>query len=851
MKLADKTVEVHSRGVKSENQFTIQQSAKMFNVLSNSLYSDKIGAVIRELCTNANDAHIAAKNTNPFHVYLPSDTDPNFKVRDFGTGLSQTDMEKLYTTYGASTKNTSNDFVGCLGLGSKSPFAYTKSFTSTSFFNGKQYTYIASIGDDGIPTLNLMHSCDTTEPNGLEISFAVKRYDYSEFSQKAVRVFHYLKQKPTIFGGYGIDFKKDYSNRNILLSGDNWNVCNTNSNNLFPNAYHNVGSNVIAIMGNIAYPVDTTHLIGDVEKEEQAHIAQWNQKAKENATNYKSFLSNINSKNLYLEIEFGIGELDMDISREGLQYTKAVIKTLRAKTQEIYDSLKKEFSDKISTCKTRVEAIQTFNKLRSINDWGVGASWTCPTTQKTYNLSDRADLSYNLSADKALYVFGYYYAARRSRTKIALTTQIYSGTLGTSSWGGGYTESNVEFFYCDIKSLNQAKKILSAYYKQNNCYCYLIVDTKDHTESLVGVDDLINDVGLENFKKVSDYKYLIAQTRKARAKTGSVSSDDLFFLCGDDSNTVALDTNYGHAPYLKTLNEDHLESLEDMEEIVYIPITRYISCEGFVGLNTIHNYYLEMKDILGVSGNIYAIKEKSVEKLKEDYELIDFNTWMIREIKKSAKKLDKYLDYMSIADKIRVSMDNIDDSQWGYGANHSSVGQILYHMISVFGFDYKKYVKNKKIVDHIDYLIMGDFFTNQTDKIRIGACELKLDEYYAHIDSILKVYGLDQISSRSIYSGIQKMKRLMDMQQRTITDEATKIDFASSSTSFAPLDIKTLRQELKSELDKSPAFKYTMRTSNPGSLTEIDNNRDYRNKWFSAVKKDEAFKVAIGGLINS
>jgi hypothetical protein len=172
-------------------------------------------------------------------------------------------------------------------------------------------------------------------------------------------------------------------------------------------------------------------------------------------------------------------------------------------------------------------------------------------------------------------------------------------------------------------------------------------------------------------------------------------------------------------------------------------------------------------------------------------------------------------------------------------------------MISVFGFDYKKYVKNKKIVDHIDYLIMGDFFTNQTDKIRIGACELKLDEYYAHIDSILKVYGLDQISSRSIYSGIQKMKRLMDMQQRTITDEATKIDFASSSTSFAPLDIKTLRQELKSELDKSPAFKYTMRTSNPGSLTEIDNNRDYRNKWFSAVKKDEAFKVAIGGLINS
>ena len=30
-------------------------------------------------------------------------------------------MEELYTTYGASNKNDSNDFTGCLGLGSKSP----------------------------------------------------------------------------------------------------------------------------------------------------------------------------------------------------------------------------------------------------------------------------------------------------------------------------------------------------------------------------------------------------------------------------------------------------------------------------------------------------------------------------------------------------------------------------------------------------------------------------------------------------------------------------------------------------------------------------------------------------------
>ena len=39
---------------------------------------------------------------------------------------------------------------------------------------------------------------------------------------------------------------------------------------------------------------------------------------------------------MYLEITCDIGELEMDVSREGLQYTKSVIKTLREKHNKIY-----------------------------------------------------------------------------------------------------------------------------------------------------------------------------------------------------------------------------------------------------------------------------------------------------------------------------------------------------------------------------------------------------------------------------------------------------------------------------------------------------------------------------------
>ena len=82
MKLADRTVEIHSRGIENSNQFTIAQTSKMFKILSDSLYSDKVMAVIRELSTNAYDAHIAANNKNPFKVILPTRANPSFTVRD-------------------------------------------------------------------------------------------------------------------------------------------------------------------------------------------------------------------------------------------------------------------------------------------------------------------------------------------------------------------------------------------------------------------------------------------------------------------------------------------------------------------------------------------------------------------------------------------------------------------------------------------------------------------------------------------------------------------------------------------------------------------------------------------------
>ena len=76
----------------------------IFNVLRNQLYSDKILAVIREYSCNAVDAHIdIGKNETPILVTLPSKLSLEFKVRDFGRGLSETEIAQVYAMYGEST----------------------------------------------------------------------------------------------------------------------------------------------------------------------------------------------------------------------------------------------------------------------------------------------------------------------------------------------------------------------------------------------------------------------------------------------------------------------------------------------------------------------------------------------------------------------------------------------------------------------------------------------------------------------------------------------------------------------------------------------------------------------------
>lgn len=282
-------------------EFRIRNSAKAFNILSSGLYANKIRAIIRELSCNAVDSHTAAgKMDTPFDVHLPTQLEPHFSIRDYGTGLSHDQVTNIYTTYFESTKTDSNAFIGALGLGSKSPFSYTDNFTVTAIQNGRKGIYTAFINDQGVPSIALMMEESTDEPSGVEVKFSVNSYsDYDKFRQEAQYVYTHFSLRPVISGVSNFQF------RNVTYE----------SKDIIPGVHQISGERSSrAVMGNISYPIDIP-------------------KADTSLGDLRGLL------NCGLEIHFAIGELDFQASREGLSYIPSTIDAIRAKLAAVNSAL--------------------------------------------------------------------------------------------------------------------------------------------------------------------------------------------------------------------------------------------------------------------------------------------------------------------------------------------------------------------------------------------------------------------------------------------------------------------------------------------------------------------------------
>lgn len=312
---------VTSHGVSASVEFGIsrEDEAHLIRVLRSTIYTDKALAVLREYGANAWDAHrMVGKENVPIKVTLPTRDDPVLTIRDYGPGLSYEDVYRYYTRYGASNKRTSNAVVGSLGLGCKSGFAYSDSFTVTSYHGGMARTYVAVLDASDKGQMNLLSEEECGDETGVEVQVAIKPADIGQFTEKAQKVFQYFEPRPIINvplppprdaklklkNGYIYDDEESIRNRSSYYYTTEW----------------------VAVMGCIGYRVDIQQV----------------------SSKLPGFVTKVSGR-----LHFGMGEVDITASREELEYSdrtkQALIDKLTALVDEYVELTIDALESKCST----------------------------------------------------------------------------------------------------------------------------------------------------------------------------------------------------------------------------------------------------------------------------------------------------------------------------------------------------------------------------------------------------------------------------------------------------------------------------------------------------------------------
>lgn len=313
------------------NKFKGRLNAKAFRLLTDDLYSDKIKALVRELSTNANDSEKEAGNSGNFEVHLPTLLQPYFYIRDYGTGMSPEMIVETYTVFFESTKDDSNEFTGCLGLGSKTPLHYnTKSCTVNSWHGGMHYIYSCFMGNDGCPAYVELSRKASDEPNGVKVEFPVNKNDIESFYDRAKEVYKWFDHSPKFIGKTINIEKPEYT-----ITGNGWSLSNCDAG---------------VLMGGILYPIE-------VGKNKE--LDKYNRL--------------INSG---LILKANIGDVEFNMSREHLSYSSYTVHYLVSKFEEIKAEYATVLQLEIDKCTSYFDAQKKFNEIshnKLTNIFGVRA----------------------------------------------------------------------------------------------------------------------------------------------------------------------------------------------------------------------------------------------------------------------------------------------------------------------------------------------------------------------------------------------------------------------------------------------------------------------------------------------
>jgi histidine kinase/DNA gyrase B/HSP90-like ATPase len=330
---------VGSTAVVGNFKITDATQARILVSLSDKMYTKKELAFVREYSTNAADAHIVAKKPiEEIIVELPTLENLNFRIRDFGSGLTEDQIANVYAVFGESTKRNSNEVNGMLGYGCKAGFAHADSFTVTSWINGEKSIYQCVKGDSQrLHSVVLLNRSASDEPTGIEVCIPVKQNSVWTVQQEAADFYKHWPTVPTIknmTGNYA-DAMNRFRSQPATLKGEGWEIRPKSGGN----------ATGVAYMGWVAYHLDWNVMFNRMS-----------------LTSQKRVLFDLLQSN-DVTLHFKMGEVQFVDSREHLEYTDFTISALMTRIESIFSCIKDAIQEKFNTAGNMWEAKKLYNAI--------------------------------------------------------------------------------------------------------------------------------------------------------------------------------------------------------------------------------------------------------------------------------------------------------------------------------------------------------------------------------------------------------------------------------------------------------------------------------------------------------
>jgi len=335
------TLETVGNGVKVVGNFKITDAtqARILVSLSDKMYTRKELAFVREYSTNAADAHIVAKKPiSQIVVDLPTLENLNFRIRDFGSGLTEEQIATVYCVFGESTKRNSNEQNGLLGYGCKAGFAHADSFTVTSWCGGEKSIYQCVKGDSTkLHSALLLARCPSDEPTGIEIQIPVKQSSIWTVHREASNFYKHWPELPTILNMADADKERmdKFRSNPPTLKGEGWEIRPKSDST----------ATGVAYMGWVAYAIDWNVLSNRMSLTAQKRVL------------FELLQSND------VTLFYGMGDVRFIDSRESLEYTDLTLDALMARIESIFTKIKDSIQEKFDPAPTIWDAKKFYNAI--------------------------------------------------------------------------------------------------------------------------------------------------------------------------------------------------------------------------------------------------------------------------------------------------------------------------------------------------------------------------------------------------------------------------------------------------------------------------------------------------------